>query len=310
MTTAFCITTDAAYFLPALCAARSIRQQKDGSDLDIFIICGAGETSAGLHLRDGITLISVDLDNFSQGAPTAGFAPAVYGRLFLDRMLPSAVTRIVSLDADILVGAEGLAALRDVDLRGLPLAAACDMIFLKQFGGGALAQDFARHRTRLGLGADTPYFNNGMTVMDRQAWTAAGIGDAALRYVLDHPAACCYLEQDGLNATLKGRFAPLSPRYNFMGDFFALDLEETFKPIVRHFVTRPKPWEISPWNGRHDIPAIYRNFFDELGSRPPIGDFPALPMQTDVDWLLFRKQLLDWIQVQDFTDGWKISEPS
>ena len=306
MTTAFCITTDAAYFLPALCTAHSIRRQTDGHDLDIFVICGPGEATPGLHLRDGISLISADLDAISDGAPTTGFSAAVYRRLFLDRVLPGTVTRIVSLDADILIGAEGLADLGRMDMRGFPLAAACDMIFLKQFGGGALAQDFARHRACLGLDPDTPYFNNGVTVIDRKAWASEGLGDAALRYVLDHPVACRYLEQDGLNAILKGRFAMLSPRYNFMGDFFALDLEATFRPIVRHFVTRPKPWEIDPWNNRHDIPAIYRTFFDAIGHWPATANPPPLPPQTDVDWPRFRSRLLNWIGAQNFTDGWTV----
>ncbi|RFB80983.1 glycosyltransferase family 8 protein [Methylovirgula sp. 4M-Z18] len=308
MTSAFCITTDAAYFLPALCAAHSIRRQPDGDGLDIFVICRAGEAPPGMHLRDGINLISVDLDDMSRGAPTDGFSPAVYRRLFLDRVLPAAITRIVSLDADILVGAGGLAALRDLDLRGFPLAAACDMIFLKQFGGGALARNFALHRAKLGLAPQTPYFNNGVTVIDRRAWVAQGIGDAALRYVLDHPAACSFLEQDGLNAVVKGRFALLSPRYNFMGDFFALDLETLLDPIVRHFVTRPKPWEIAPWNGRDDIPAIYRDFFADIGAWPATPDLPALPSEDDVNWRQFRARLLDWLKAQDFADGWKLPE--
>ena len=57
------------------------------------------------------------------------------------------------------------------------------------------------------------------------------------------------MEQDALNATLKGGFAPLSPRYNFMGDFFLLDLERRLDPIVLHFVNAPKPWMLDAWKG-------------------------------------------------------------
>lgn len=197
----------------------------------------------------------------------------------------------------------GLAALATLDLGGHAFAAAFDMIFLKQFGGGALAERFVHHRAGLGLGPDTPYFNNGVTVIDRAAWSARGLGLAALRYVLAHPAACPYLEQDGLNAVLRGGFAPLSPRFNFMGDFFHLDLERQVAPIVRHFVTRPKPWETTPWQGRRDIPASYDAFFDRLGRRPDISGAPKpLTPQTDVDWARFRARLVDWASRQTFAD--------
>ncbi|MDQ0396037.1 glycosyltransferase family 8 protein [Labrys monachus] len=308
MTAAYCITTDAAYFLPALYAAASIRRQPDGGDLEIFILCGPGEAPAdhaALDARAGsrATLITADVDAVATDAPTTGFSRAVYRRLFLDRILPERITRIISLDADIEVIRPGLSALATIDLGGHALAAAFDMIFLKQFGGGALGERFVHHRAGLGLGPDTPYFNNGVTVIDRAAWSARGLGAAALRHVLAHRAACPYLEQDGLNAVIAGDFAPLSPRFNFMGDFFHLDLEGAIAPIVRHFVTRPKPWETVPWQGRYDIPAAYDAFFEAVGSRPDIAGAPEpLTPQTDVDWPRFRARLLDWASRQRFAD--------
>ena len=50
------------------------------------------------------------------------------------------------------------------------------------------------------------------------------------------------MEQDALNSLVRGDFAPLSPRYNFMGDFFLTGLEAEIAPIVLHFVNQPKPW--------------------------------------------------------------------
>ena len=61
------------------------------------------------------------------------------------------------------------------------------------------------------------------------------------------------MEQDALNAALKGNFTPLSPRFNFMGDFFLLDLERRLEPIVLHFVNAPKPWELELLAGRSEV---------------------------------------------------------
>ena len=38
------------------------------------------------------------------------------------------------------------------------------------------------------------------------------------------------MEQDALNSRVRGDFAPLSPRYNFMGDFFLTGLEAEIAP--------------------------------------------------------------------------------
>ena len=46
-----------------------------------------------------------------------------------------------------------------------------------------------------------------------------------MKALRDEPERYPFMEQDALNATLGGNFAPLSPRFNFMGDFFLLDLE-------------------------------------------------------------------------------------
>jgi lipopolysaccharide biosynthesis glycosyltransferase len=69
------------------------------------------------------------------------------------------------------------------------------------------------------------------------------------------------MEQDALNATLNGGFAPLSPRYNFMGDFFLLDLERRLEPLVLHFVNAPKPWEFAAWKGEARFAEAYRDWF-------------------------------------------------
>ena len=89
----------------------------------------------------------------------------------------------------------------------------------------------------------------------------------------DEPKRYPFMEQDALNATLRGRFAPLSPRYNFMGDFFLLDLERRIEPIVLHFVNAPKPWESrrvarrSPI--RRELPRLVRGFpWPEWGKAP------------------------------------------
>ena len=84
------------------------------------------------------------------------------------------------------------------------------------------------------------------------------------------------MEQDALNAALKGNFAALSPRFNFMGDFFLLDLERRLEPIVTHFVNAPKPWELGSWRGEARFAENYRDWFAE-SPWPELAQAPAKP---------------------------------
>jgi lipopolysaccharide biosynthesis glycosyltransferase len=83
------------------------------------------------------------------------------------------------------------------------------------------------------------------------------------------------MEQDALNSTLRGEFAPLSPRFNFMGDFFLLDLERRLDPIVLHFVNAPKPWELGAWRGEARFAEAYRDWF----AASPWPDLARAPLR-------------------------------
>ena len=97
--------------------------------------------------------------------------------------------------------------------------------------------------------------------IDRAAWRAEKLTERVATALRDEPKRFPFMEQDALNATLRGRFAPLSPRYNFMGDFFLLDLERTIEPIVLHFVNAPKPWELALWRGEARFAENFRDWF-------------------------------------------------
>jgi len=185
----------------------------------------------------------------------------VFRRLFLDDILPARFERIVAVDSDMLIVREGLQRLETFDLKGEALAAAYDMIFLMDFKRDALARRFERARRALGLQPDTPYFNAGLMAIDRARWRAEALTERVTRALREQPDRFAFMEQDALNATLKGRFAPLSPRYNFMGDFFLLDLERALEPIVLHFVNAPKPWEYGAFRGEARFALAYRDWF-------------------------------------------------
>ena len=265
--TALCFTPDLAFFRPAVRTIASLVEAGDADAFDIFIVCEPADVAPGYEaleaaLKARINLLTLDFAALDGGlAPKGRFSRAVFRRLFLDSVLPERYPRYVSIDADMLVARPGLGQLTRIDLQGHALAAAYDMIYLMDQKGGPLAREFQGYRRDLGLEPTTPYFNAGLMIVDRAAWRAAGWAQQAAEALRATPERFPFMEQDALNCLIRGNFAPLSPRYNFMGDFFLTGLEAEIAPIVLHFVNQPKPWDYADWRGERRFAKTYADWF-------------------------------------------------
>ena len=314
MRTAYCFTPDRAFFAPALRAIAAMVEAEPDVEREIFLICEPDDVLPGFDklpapLRERITLVTLDFSGFDTNLAGRGrFSRAVFRRLFLDEILPLHFERIVTINSDMLIVRPGLKRLESFDLGNKPLAAAYDMIFLMDFKGDALARQFQRSRRSLGLSLDTPYFNAGLMAIDRVAWRAKKLTERVTKALRDEPELYPFMEQDALNAALKGDFAPLSPRFNFMGDFFLLDLERRLEPIVLHFVNAPKPWELGSWRGEARFAENYRAWF-AASPWPHLAQAPATPLWrrgrpplTPLRWE-FAKRLSAFLAKTRFVDG-------
>jgi lipopolysaccharide biosynthesis glycosyltransferase len=282
MRTATCFTPDRAFFAPAVRAIASLIEAEPNAKREIFLLCEPDDVAPGFDrlpapLRERINLMTLDFKRFDAKLAGKGrFSRAVFRRLFLDDILPAHFERIVTVDSDMLIVRDGLKRLETLDLGNKPLAAAYDMIFLMDFKDDALSRRFQRSRRALGLALDTPYFNAGLMAIDRAAWRAEKLTERVVKALRDEPKRYPFMEQDALNATLKGNFAALSPRFNFMGDFFLLDLERWLEPMVLHFVNAPKPWELGSWKGEARFAETYRDWFAS-SPWPELARSPAKP---------------------------------
>jgi lipopolysaccharide biosynthesis glycosyltransferase len=282
MRTATCLTPDRAFFAPAVRAIASLIEAEPNAKREIFLLCEPDDVAPGFDrlpapLRERINLMTLDFKRFDAKLAGKGrFSRAVFRRLFLDDILPAHFERIVTVDSDMLIVRDGLKRLETLDLGNKPLAAAYDMIFLMDFKDDALSRRFQRSRRALGLALDTPYFNAGLMAIDRAAWRAEKLTERVVKALRDEPKRYPFMEQDALNATLKGNFAALSPRFNFMGDFFLLDLERLLEPMVLHFVNAPKPWELGSWKGEARFAETYRDWFAS-SPWPELARSPAKP---------------------------------
>ncbi len=308
MATAICLTPDRRFFGPALCVASQIIACGLPAKADLFLICEEMDVWPRFEdldegLRSRLRLIVTSFDDVTRNLPTnRNGEHAITRRLFLDRVLPAHYDRIIPVDSDMMIVNEGLAPLLSLDLGGAVMAAATDMISYMDFGGH-LAAEFQAYRSALGLAPDVLYFNNGLTVIDRHAWTRAELGHRTLRFIEQNPKLCMRFEQSALNALLKGSGARLSPRFNFMGDFMLLDLEGDIRPNVYHFVNRPKPWQ-KGWVGDPRFANSFRHWF----AQSPWPDFPDDPPAEKPTGSInreFRERLVAFLKTQRFADGWR-----
>jgi lipopolysaccharide biosynthesis glycosyltransferase len=313
MRTAYCFTPDRAFFAPAVRAIASLIDAEREIERDIFLVCEPDDVAPGFdrlepRLRERIELLTVDFSRFDRRlTPRGRFSRAVFRRLFLDTVLPDRFARIVTIDSDMLIVRPGLAQLAEIDLRGRPLAAAMDMIFLMDFRGDWLARRFQAARRSLGLELAKPYFNAGLMAIDRARWRELKITECVVEALAADPERFAFMEQDALNATLQGNFAPLSPRFNFMGDFFLLDLERDIEPIVLHFVNSPKPWELAAWRGEARFAQNYRDWFErspwpELCEAPGASSWRMTRPRPTPARRRFRQGLKDFLARQTFFD--------
>jgi len=131
---------------------------------------------------------------------------------------------------------------------------------------------------------------------------------AALRAT---PERYPFLEQSALNELIAGGFAPLSPRYNFMGDFFLLDLEKIVDPIVLHFVNSPKPWDIDEWRGEARFAQSYQAWFEaspwpEYLTRAPMENARRMAPRKTSGRRAFADRLIEFLKTCAFADGWRL----
>jgi lipopolysaccharide biosynthesis glycosyltransferase len=310
---ALCFTPDRRFFAPAVRTIASLVEAGDADAFDIFIFCEDGDVEPGFDdldpsLKRRIRLNTLDFAELDRGlAPKGRFSRAVFRRLFLDRLLPETYPRYLAIDADMLIARPGLGRLAKLDLGGRAFAAAIDMIFLMDCKGGPLAREFQGYRRALGLDLHTPYFNAGLMAVDRDRWRAAGFADEAAARLRGQPERYPFMEQDALNSLVRGDFAPLSPRFNFMGDFFLTGLEAELAPIVLHFVNSPKPWDYAGWRGETRFARAYRDWFAAapFPAWRPAGAAPKARRKAAATPLRrrFAQNLLSYFETCRFIDA-------
>jgi lipopolysaccharide biosynthesis glycosyltransferase len=201
-----------------------------------------------------------------------------YARLLIPYIFQKTVSRILYLDADILVLGD-LRPLWSTDLHGAILGAVPDRWAerIKLREPGLESVPLVRE-----------YFNAGVLLVDLNRWRDEQVSEKALKYLARHPQSP-FSDQDALNAVCDGYWARLNPRWNSQNHGTKNRLQEMSseqRPIIVHFSSSAKPW-------KPDSLSPSAAFYDSYRNRTCFARTPLRRMlDTFRQWWLRAKPFL------------------
>ncbi len=187
-------------------------------------------------------------------------------RLYLDKLLPKTVHKILYLDSDVLV-VDSLLELWNLDLKEYCAAGVIDCLGEKYYKA-------------LKINQNANYCNSGVLIEDLDKWRNYEIGDKVVEYVKLFNGYMYFVEQTALNGALQDNIYILHPRYNVYTIEQVLNRKERFllrrnirgykeediqdavrRPVIIHmtrfFLVTNRPWQE---NTNHPMKAEFLKY--------------------------------------------------
>lgn len=244
-------TFDENYVWPGLVAIHSgLRQSPSGVDVVVASIGLSAESHSKIQeicAKHDRRVDIVEAGRLVEGLPEGlpRFSPAAWSRVFLDRLIPEYVERLVYLDGDT-YSRRSLTPLFEMDLAGMVLAAVPDPWEPHHQARGP---EFWR---AAGSSPSSAYFNSGVMVVDMITWRREQITRRVVDVVAAGAVPTRSVDQDALNAVLWNQWIPLDREWNLPG---SSRWHEAARAHVVHFVGDSKPWNV-----RSQIGAFQREY--------------------------------------------------
>lgn len=254
---ALVLTCDESYLPFALHLAWQVACRCPTRQFDILIASeqplNLPDWAATQHIRNLALGHLAWIDNL----PMQRLGRASYLRLEMPGRLAGTYRRLLYLDSDIFLESGDLDRLMRIAMGSHAIAAVRDINWIVD--PTYHAQEFLAQ----GLGP-LPYFNAGVLVIDTAAFVQTDLLGRGSRLAMKNPAIMRVQDQSLLNVAVAGRFAELSPVWNWMNNI-GLPFATRNLPIrLRHFIGQHKPWR-DP-HGLHDrrYHDSYADFFRTL----------------------------------------------
>lgn len=173
-----------------------------------------------------------------------------YARLFVSRVLPENLDRVLYLDCDIIIN-DSLSGLWNLDMKGKTISALMDAFSTS-------------YRQNIGLKERDIMFNSGVMLIDLKKWKSQKVEKKLLRFIASRKGVIQQGDQGALNAVLSHDTYCFSPRYNSETVFYDFSYRELMiyrkppefyseaeikdavrNPVIIHFTTSflsERPW--------------------------------------------------------------------
>lgn len=191
-----------------------------------------------------------------------------YARLYMNRLLPNDISRVLYLDTDIIVYGS-LSSLWRSQLDGYLVGGCLDI-----FEGTA-------SKTDIGLLPTSPYINAGVLLINLDQWRKESLDEKFIDFLKSHNGEVHHHDQGIINGVCKDKLLLLSPEYNMHSTVFShpyslirkiiipyydkQDYDRAIKyPIIIHFT---EGFYNRPWKEHCKHP--YRFAFDRYKAKTP-----------------------------------------
>jgi lipopolysaccharide biosynthesis glycosyltransferase len=249
---------DANYSMQLATTLRSLAETNNRASLDIHVLTDHFPKSLRSRVSESlppgiarIRWVTVDVERLPAHTTLDHVSTVTYARLLIPELFPGDTSKLLYLDADLLVLGD-LEPLWETDLNRTPVAAARDLLDISLKAGDPRTKSMPRVRN---------YFNAGVLLIDLDQWRRHRVSDKAMEYLTRNPHSP-FMDQDALNVACDGHWTELEDRWNFQNHFHTRidSISEHERPAIVHFVTR-----IKPWNPK--VISINRHFYDSVRSR-------------------------------------------
>lgn len=195
---------------------------------------------------------------------TLGWSPVILARLFMGRILPTDVDKILYMDGDTIVRGS-LSELWNMDLGQKILGMSIEPTVDKE------------RKKALGL-EDYYYHNSGVLLVDLNKWRQEKAEEAVIEFYREKKGNLFAADQDAINGGLRGKICAILPKYNFcniyyqypykflcklispMQYFSRAQFEASVKdPVIIHYLGEERPWRRG---NTHKYKEDYRKYLN------------------------------------------------
>ncbi|ELP3325892.1 glycosyltransferase family 8 protein [Vibrio alginolyticus] len=266
-----CFCSDSNYLKPLELAIFSIvKNCKDKVSFHIIKTDSFSELNIlELSSKYDFEVIFYELD--IQLPPKGRFSKAMYGRLYLDVILPSSIERVIYLDCDLVVN-KSISLLWNIDISDFPI--------------GAVPEDSSIiKRSLMKRYTLNEYFNSGVLLINLKKVRSELSFQKVLSLLNDSKYRFEYPDQDALNVIFKNNWYMLPNIYNYTGLNFSPE------SVVIHYALS-KPWD-------NDL-NMNSYFYNEYARVYPLNmpffknDFKKKSLNTLKGKLVYPLRLIYW----------------